>query len=273
MKNPRPEQPIGIFDSGIGGLTVAKTIAEQMPNEHLIYFGDTAHTPWGDKSLAAIQAYSIKICDFLLEHNCKCIVIACHTASSAAFELVQEYVGNRSRILNVIDPVVKHIEKHHANRKIGLIGTKQTVRSNTYKRRLDSLQRNIDLRSLATPLLVPLIEEGFLHSPVSQTVLSEYLNHPELLDIQALILGCTHYPLMKNYIQTHYQDKIDIIDASEIVAQTLKEELQLHKLLNHTAKPNRKFYVSDHTDFFKQTTELFFQGEIELQPYSLWGNT
>lgn len=270
MKDLASQNPIGIFDSGIGGLTVAKTISELLPNEHLIYFGDTAHTPWGDKSLAAIQAYSIKICDFLLERGCKYIVIACHTASSAAFDLVQEYVGDRARILNVIDPVVQHIGKHHANKKIGLIGTKQTVRSNTYKRRLESLNCNIELCSLATPLLVPLIEEGFLNKSFSEMVLSEYLTHPNLLNIQALILGCTHYPVMKRYIQNHYQDKIEIIDASDIVAETLKAELRLHKLLNHVTHANRTFYVSDHTDFFRQTTKLFFQGDIELHPYALW---
>jgi glutamate racemase len=272
MQNSKDiKNPIGIFDSGIGGLTVAKTITELLPHENIIYFGDTAHTPWGDKSLAAIQAYSIKICDFLLERQCKCIVIACHTASSAAFDLVCEYVGDKARIVNVIDPVVQHVSAHHANKKIGLIGTKQTVRSNTYKKRLESLNLNIELSALATPLLVPLIEEGFLDKSVSELVVSEYLSHPNLVNIRALILGCTHYPLMKRYIQNYYQNQIDIIDASEITAITLKAELALHNILNLEGKSQRLFYVSDPSEFFRQATNLFFGDDIELQPYPLWG--
>lgn len=264
------KNPIGIFDSGIGGLTVAKTITNLLPNENIIYFGDTAHTPWGDKSLAAIQAYSVKICDFLLEHNCKCIVIACHTASSAAFELVCEYVGDKAHVVNVIDPVVHHVRTHHANKKIGLIGTKQTVRSNTYKKRLESLNLNIELSALATPLLVPLIEEGFLNNQVSEMVVSEYLSHPNLLDISALILGCTHYPLMKPYIQNYYKNKIDIIDASEITAATLKADLLLYHLLNQEGQGKRSFYVSDHSEHFSLATKIFFGENISLEPYALW---
>lgn len=264
------KNPIGIFDSGIGGLTVAKTITDLLPHENIIYFGDTAHTPWGDKSQAAIQAYSIKICDFLLQHHCKYIVIACHTASSAAFDLVCEYVGDKAHIVNVIDPVVQHVSQHHANKKIGLIGTKQTVRSNTYKKRLESLNLNIEFFSLATPLLVPLIEEGFLDKQVSELVVSEYLSHPELLDINALILGCTHYPLMKRYIRKYYQKPIDIIDASEITANMLKADLLLHNLLNNEGKAQRIFYVSDHSEYFSQTTKIFFGDDITLRPYPLW---
>ena len=272
-KKQDSNHPIGIFDSGIGGLTVAKTIMELLPNENIVYFGDTAHTPWGDKSQAAIQAYSVKICDFLLQHQCKCIVIACHTASSAAFELVKEYVGDKAHIINVIDPVVHHVGKYHANRKIGLIGTKQTIRSNTYKKRLDTLKLNIELSALATPLLVPLIEEGFLNKPVSQLVVTEYLSHPTLNNIQALILGCTHYPLMKPYIQNFYQNQIEIIDASEITARTLKDELSFHRLLNQQEKTKRVFYVSDDNEFCRQTTRFFFGNEFELLPYPLWDLT
>lgn len=269
MQKPKPTYPIGIFDSGLGGLTVAKTITELMPQENIVYFGDTAHTPWGDKSLSTIQSFSIRICDFLLEHNCKCIVIACHTASTAAYDLVRDYVGDRAHIINVVDPVVHHIGLHHANKKIGLIGTKQTVRSNTYHRKVDILNRNIELTALATPLLVPLIEEGFLDSPISKMVVSEYLSHPNLIDINALILGCTHYPLLKPYIQNFYQEKIDIIDASDITAIALKSYLETHQLLNTETKHSKTFYVSDQNEFFEKTTKLFFPGDIQLQQYPL----
>jgi glutamate racemase len=278
----KAHNPIGIFDSGMGGLTVAKTITEQMPNENIVYFGDTAHTPWGDKSVSAIQAYSIKICDVLLQHDCKFIVIACHTASTAAYELVREYVGNKAYVINVIDPMIHHIRKHHANKKVGLIGTKQTVRSNTYQKRLESLDQNIQFASLATPLLVPLIEEGFAHNEISERMIGEYLTHPALLNIKALILGCTHYPLLKQYIQNFYEkntddnsatdDPVDIIDASDLTAKALKKQLALYKLENkkNANLGTRLFYVSDHTEFFENTAKIFFPGEIELKPYSLW---
>ena len=272
--------PIGIFDSGMGGLTVAKTITEYMPDENIVYFGDTAHTPWGDKSTAAIQAYAIKICDVLLQHQCKLIVIACHTASTAAYELIAEYVGKKAFVINVVDPLIKYIQQHHSNKKIGLIGTKQTVRSNTYKRRVDRLEQNIELVSLATPLLVPLIEEGFSEKHVTTSILQEYLSHPTLENIEALILGCTHYPLLKPMIQNFYQNKIDIIDASDMTAKILQEHLTLHNLLNLRKKSEatnekdsasqRTFYVSDDNEFFETIAKLFFQKKIELKHYPLW---
>lgn len=262
--------PIGIFDSGMGGLTVAKTITELLPNENIVYFGDTAHLPWGDKSTAAIQAYSVKICDVLLQHHCKLIVIACHTASTAAYDLVREYVGNRAHVINMVDPVMAHIRERHSNNKIGLIGTKQTVRSNTYKKRVDMLNRNIEFTALATPLLVPLIEEGFANKEVAEIVIKEYLSHPTLLDVHALILGCTHYPLLKRYIENYYQNSIDIIDASEMTAKVLKEYLASNKLFNLETSSKKLFYVSDYSEFFLNTAKIFFPEDITLQPYPLW---
>lgn len=269
MQTYKPESPIGIFDSGMGGLTVAKAITELLPNENIIYFGDTAHTPWGDKSMATVQHYVLKICDVLLRHNCKYIVIACHTASAIASEVVKDYVGTQAHVINVIDPVIRHIGEYHANKRIGLIGTKQTVRSNTYKQRLDILNCNIQFSALATPLLVPLIEEGFKDNRVSEMIVAEYLSHPALNDIHALILGCTHYPLIKPYIQGFYKDKVDLIDASLVTAHLLKKELEAKGLLNQKEAEQKLFYVSDDSEFFVQTTQLFFQKKIELQRYPL----
>jgi glutamate racemase len=262
--------PIGIFDSGMGGLTVARTITELLPNENIVYFGDTVHAPWGDKSASAIQSYSMKICDVLLQHHCKLIVIACHTASTTAYEMVRDYVGNKAHVINVIDPVISHIQENHSDTKVGLIGTKQTVRSNIYKRRVDLLERNIEFSSLATPLLVPLIEEGFLERDISEIIVKEYLSNPILENIRALILGCTHYPLLKQYIQSFYKNDVDIIDASDMTAKILKEYLALNKLLNLGARSKRTFYVSDYSEFFAKTAKVFFPGEIELETYPLW---
>ena len=262
--------PIGIFDSGMGGLTVAKTITELMPSENIVYFGDTAHAPWGDKSSTAIEAYSLKICDVLLKHHCKFIVIACHTASTIAYERVREYVGNKAQVINVVDPVVEHICKHHRDKRVGLIGTKQTVRSNAYQKRFQATDGNIEFIALATPLLVPLIEEGFSEKPFSEIIVNEYLSHPSLSKLQALILGCTHYPLLKKHIHNYYKESIDIIDASEMTATVLKEQLYLQNLLNVDNTPERIFYASDDNEFFSSAAQVFFKGNIELKHYPLW---
>src|SRR6185436_11392327 len=149
----KKEQPVGIFDSGIGGLTVAHAIKQMMPNEKLIYFGDTAHLPYGDKSEAAIQAYSIKIADVLLKKDCKVIVIACNSASSAAYELLKEYVNRSVKVINVIDPMVSLVTQNFHDCTVGLIGTKRTVQSGIYLKNIESSNRNITLNSLPAPLL------------------------------------------------------------------------------------------------------------------------
>lgn len=264
------ENPIGIFDSGIGGLTVAYAVKQQLPNESIFYFGDTAHLPYGDKSTAAIQAYSIKICDVLLQHNCKAILIACNSASSAAYRLVKEYVGSKALVINVIDPVISHIAKHYEGKTIGLIGTKKTVGSNVYQRKIDKAAKNITLKALATPLLAPMIEEGFFNNSISEKIISEYLGSKHLSDIQALILACTHYPLIKNQIENFYQGKVELLDSSYLVANYLKMNLKSHHLLKETKEVNHKFFVSDFTISFVESTKIFFQEEVSLQYYPLW---
>src|SRR5574339_285103 len=144
----RAEKPIGIFDSGIGGLTVASEIRKLLPNETIVYFGDTAHLPYGDKSEAAIQAYSIKIADVLLKKGCKAIVIACNSASSAAYELLKEYVRKEAIIINVIDPMVRWVAQHHAGQNVGLIDTKRTISSGFYLKKIEEAKKNIKLKPL-----------------------------------------------------------------------------------------------------------------------------
>ena len=171
-------RPIGIYDSGIGGLTVAQAITKLMPGEDIIYFGDTAHLPYGDKSEAAIQAYSVKIAEVLLKQGCKVIVIACNSASSAAYELLKEYVRKDAHIINVIDPMVDYVARHYSNNKVGLIGTKRTIASGVYAARVADAGKNISLKSLATPLLAPMIEEGFFNNQISHEIIAQYLSDP-----------------------------------------------------------------------------------------------
>lgn len=262
--------PIGIFDSGIGGLTLAKAIAEILPNENMVYFGDTAHLPYGDKSATAIQAYSMKICNVLLSRNCKVIVIACNSASAAAYELVKEYVGSRAKVINVIDPVIEHVKELYAGKKIGVIGTRQTIGSNVYQTKIDLLNKNITLCSLATPLLATMIEEGFATSKISKDIIETYISDESLEGIKSLILGCTHYPLIKKDIEEVYKGRVKVIDASAIVAKSLKGYLIDHELENKETRVRHQFFVSDYTESFKNSTQLFFQEEVNLELYKLW---
>lgn len=264
------ESPIGIFDSGIGGLTVAHAISKLLPHESIVYFGDTAHLPYGDKSEASIQAYSIKIADVLLKKGCKVIVIACNSASSAAYELLKEYVRRDAEIINVIDPMVDLVLSQFANKKVGLIGTRRTIQSGIYARKINEANKNISLASLPTPLLVPMIEEGFFNNKISHDIIEKYLTDSILNNIDALILGCTHYPLIKNEISSLYPKSVTLLDSSEVVAQALKNYLTANGLLSKTAFPEHQFLVSDYTDSFEASTRIFFREEVHLQKHLLW---
>jgi glutamate racemase len=268
----KANQPIGIFDSGVGGLTVARAVKKLLPREQLVYFGDLAHLPYGDKSEAAIQAYSIKIVDVLLKNECKVILIACNSASTAAYELVKEYVGKRAKVIDVINPVVDYVRENYAGRNVGLIGTKQTVSSEVYLKKVNAQGSDIKLSALATPLLVPLIEEGFAKKEVTQSIIDDYLNSNLLADVNALILGCTHYPLIKHNVDHHYKGRVDIIDSSEITAVSLKSFLEYNNLTNKNDGQTGadKFLVSDYTESFEHATRLFFGEEVHLEKYPLW---
>jgi glutamate racemase len=263
--------PIGIFDSGIGGLTLAHAITELMPHEHIVYFGDTAHLPYGDKSATAIQAYSLKICNFLMEKNCKLILIACNSASAAAYDLVKTYVGTKAIVVNVIDPVIDYLDQNWAEKTIGLIGTKQTVNSGIYASKAEVLGKSIQVKSLATPLLAPMIEEGFFNNNISEQIIKEYLAHPNLENIEGLILGCTHYPLIKKQIDAYFHGQIPVIDTSLIVAAAIKQILADADLLVDSQAPStRQFFVSDYTDSFEKSTQIFFGETIKLTQYPIW---
>lgn len=264
------ERPIGIFDSGIGGLTVAQALVNVLPNERLIYFGDTAHLPYGDKSTAAIQSYAIKICDLLIKQHCKVILIACNSASAAAFELVKEYVGSKAKVLNVIDPIVAYIGQTYPDKTIGLIGTKQTVNSNVYRKKVDELDLRIELKSLATPLLAAMIEEGFFNDSISESVIHAYLSDVALKEVEALILGCTHYPLIKKQIEKYYEGGVDVLDASQIVAAHVRDFLKNKDLLSEKQAGDHIFYVSDFTRSFEESTRIFFKRRVHLEHYPLW---
>ena len=266
------DKPIGIFDSGIGGLTVANAIQKALPNESLIYFGDTEHLPYGEKSPEAILHYSLRIADFLLEQNCKIIVIACNTASSIAFEAVRDHLKGKAETFDVINPVANRVASEYSNTKIGVIATKATIKSDVYSHKIKKLNPSLEVASLATPLLVPMIEEGFYNNKISKAVIASYLEKTKLKNIKALILACTHFPLIEPEIKEFYKGKVDIVNSADIVAQHIKESLEHLHLL--TTKKSRKceFYVSDYTKSFEESTKFFFKGKINLKYYPLWEN-
>lgn len=264
-----PSQPIGIFDSGIGGLTVAHAVVNHLPKEDIVYFGDTAHLPYGDKSTAAIQAYAIKIAHLLLQKKCKLILIACNSSSAAAYELVKEYIASKAIVMNVIDPVIYFLKEKYATKRVGLIGTRQTVNSGIFKQKIENLKLDITLSSYATNLLASAIEE-FGNHRVIDSLLEEYLAHPDLQNIDALILACTHYPIIKERILMHYKKPIELIDSSDIVAKAVKLQLEKYNLLNTSGHGTKQFFVSDYTESFASNAKLFFDEEIKLEHYPLW---
>jgi glutamate racemase len=262
--------PIGIFDSGIGGLTVARAINELLPGENLIYFGDTAHLPYGDKSSEAIRYYVSKISDFLYQNNCKALVIACNTASSV-LERSSLPPFNKKLVINVVDPLVNWFTNHREIKSIGVIGTKRTIKSGIYLRRLRSKIPEIEVKNLSTPLLAPMIEEGFFNNNISKAIIASYLD--KLPEIDALILACTHYPLIKNEISAYYHNKIPLIDAPFLVAEQLANQLDKLELKNNLSKPKHQFIVSDFTDSFEQTARLFFGESVHLKEKNIWKQT
>ena len=265
------QRPIGIFDSGIGGLTVANAIRSVLPNESLIYFGDTAHMPYGDKSEEAIKYFSLKIGKFLQEQGCKAIVIACNTASSLGYQDLKDFLGDDLPILNVIDPVVEFCSHQLNYHKIGVIATKATIKSNVYAQKLNLALPNIEVKSLATPLLAPMIEEGFFNNNISKTIINNYLSSSRLKNIDSLILACTHYPLIRNEINEFYKGKVAILNTAEIVADDVKRKLTSLNLLNtSTEKPKHHFFVSDKTSAFETSTRLFFGDKINLTLKNIW---
>lgn len=263
--------PIGIFDSGIGGMTVAQAIRKALPNERFIYFGDTAHLPYGDKSPESIRHYAARISQYLLDNKCKALVIACNTASAHAYKTVCDVAGPNVPVINVIDPVAEYVAKKFTKQRIGVIGTKGTIASRVYVNRIEKLNKSLKVISNATPLLASMIEEGFYNNQISQTIINSYLSKPNFKDIHALILACTHYPLIRKEVDLYYKKKIEIIDNGEVAAGALKSALQEKNLINtRSVKAKDLFVVSDYTEAFEISTKIFFGEKVALKTAKIW---
>jgi glutamate racemase len=263
------KSPIGIFDSGIGGLTIAHALKKKLPNENIIYFGDTEHLPYGGKSEIAIRNFSKRITQFLMGKKCKTIVIACNSASSVAFQSVKDIAKNIP-VFNVITPVVTKVTQQCSEFNIGVIGTKTTIQSNIYEREIKAICPISKVSSLATPLLAPMIEEGFINEKISHAVIASYLANKKLSNIDHLILACTHYPLIHQEIKDYYKGKVTVIDSANIVAEYIAKQLKVGNLLNDDTKNKHHFYVSNYTKSFEKSAKFFFREDLKLEEVNLW---
>ena len=245
--------PIGVFDSGVGGLTVAREIMRQIPNERIVYFGDTARVPYGSKSKDNIIKFSRQIIRFLQTENVKAIVIACNTASALALDEMQQEFD--LPILGVVKPGAKVAVETTVNKRIGLIGTEANIRSGVYTRYIKSLDDEAKVFEKACPLFVPLVEEGWLHDDITLQVASRYLEELKEKDIDTLIMGCTHYPLIRSTIRKVMGDKVNLVNPAYETAIELKNLLERDNLANKcdvdSPSSMYRFYVSDAEEKFK----------------------
>jgi glutamate racemase len=269
MQN-QANSPIGIFDSGVGGLTVVKAVKELLPNEQIIYYGDTAHVPYGDKSKETISAYSARIAEYLINLGCKVIVIACNSASANAFEKVSEVAEGKAYVLNVIDPAVEHVKNSFQIKNVGVIGTKSTINSAAYETRLHKVRSDLQVESMSTPLFVPMIEEGFVFDNISNAIIKAYLEKEIFEHIDTLILGCTHYPIIKNQILKFFNFNIEIIDSAKVVALALQKLLREKNLLNETNVHTDHYFVSDYTENFEGIAKMFLEKKIQLETKNIF---
>lgn len=248
--------PIGIFDSGIGGLTVTKAVMELLPQEDIIYFGDTARVPYGIKSEETVRNYALQITRFLLEKNVKMILIACNTVSASAKNEIIELAGDIP-VLDVITAGARVATSLPQHKQVGVIGTLATVNSKAYERAIHELEPDVEVVQQACPLLVPLAEEGWIDNEVARQTLKTYLEFFDGNPIESLILGCTHYPLFKEVIgQQLSAQKVEIIDSAESIALAAKSLLSDMQALNSKGG-TLNCYVSDRPQRFEELAQRF----------------
>lgn len=241
-----------------------------MPQESLIYYGDTAHLPYGDKSPDAIRYYTLVISKFLRDQGCKAVVIACNSASAVAYDVLSEFFSDDMIIINAVDPLVSEIIDT-ASKHVGIIGTRATIDSGTYQHKLSKRSSDLKVSALATPLLAPMIEDHFHKRKVSSQIIASYLNELPLDELDALALACTHYPLIEEQIADILQGRaIRTIDSATPAAEHLHLELEYQGLLASSDTPQSQFFLSDTTRGFQQSAEMFFGKSIEIEHMDLW---
>ena len=262
--NVKRTAPIGVFDSGVGGLTVAREIMRHLPNENIVYFGDTARVPYGSKSKDNIIRYSKQIINFLKTKEVKAIVIACNTASALALDVVREEFD--LPIIGVVEPGARAALEATKSKKIGVIGTEATIRSAMYEKIIKGFDEEATVVGKACPLFVPLVEEGFAKHKVTEEIIDYYLASFLDTDIDSLILGCTHYPLLRSRIKEYVGEQITLVNPAYETAMDLRQVLKACDMENTEVNPEHatySFYVSDAADKFKQFANSILPYDIE----------
>lgn len=254
---------IGIFDSGFGGLTVLDQIFKELPMEDTIYFGDTAHLPYGTKSRESVIRFSLKITDFLIKQGVKIIIVACNTASSFSIDVLREKTD--LPIIGVIKPGARSAVSATRKKKVGVIGTEGTIRSRSYEMEIEKLNPDIKIFGQPCPLFVPLVEEGWLDKQVTLLVAKEYLSPLKEKDIDTLILGCTHYPLLKKIITRVMGLAVTLIDSAEETAKESKRVLEENNLMRkeEEGEVTRRYFVSDDPQKFVRLGKKFLGRDID----------
>jgi glutamate racemase len=254
--------PIGIFDSGVGGLTVFRAIERRLPNESLIYLGDTARIPYGVRSAATIERYSLECATFVQSKGVKAIVIACNTASALAASYLRDKCS--VPVLGVIRPGSRRAVEQTRTGHIGVIATEATVASGAYEKAMLAIRSGIEVTSRACPLFVPLAEEGWLNHPVTYQVAEEYLAELRSSRVDTLVLGCTHYPILRPVIERTLGDQVKYVDSGEAVAERLAEMLADDRLACEPGQPRaEEFYVTDSPERFRRVAERFLGRLLE----------
>lgn len=259
MSDPRP---IGIFDSGVGGLTVFSEVEKALPREEIIYFGDTARVPYGTKSKETVTKFSVENVEFLMKHNVKLVLVACNTASSLSLNFLKRCF--RVPIIGVIEPGARNAVNSTRNNRVGVIGTNATIISGAYEKTIKKINGRIAIYSQSCPLFVPLVEEGWTGNKVTYEVVSIYLKGLKNKGVDTLILGCTHYPLLKDVIKKFMGSEVVLVDSAREVAKEARSILDASGLLNENpGRKKHKFFVSDEPGPFIRLSERFLEREME----------
>jgi glutamate racemase len=264
QKYDEASRPIGVFDSGVGGLTVVKELNRLLPNERIVYFGDTGRVPYGNKSRETIIHYSLQVAYFLMKKKIKMLVVACNTASSVSLPTLKRHF--HIPIIGVIEPGAKTAIETTKTNNVGVIGTLGTVKSNAYKKALKKIKRSVCVYQDPCPLFVHLAEDGWNKNKIAQMVADEYLKPLKDKNLDTLILGCTHYPLLKEVIQRSVGKKVELIDSGKETAKEVERILDKKHLLNSkkmTEKNHSIFYVSDFPHKFKEVSQRFLSKELK----------
>lgn len=253
-------RPIGVFDSGLGGLTAVKQLMQELPNESIVYFGDTGRVPYGTRSKETIIKYVLDDVSFLKTFNIKLIVVACGTASAVALPVIKKDID--IPIAGVVNSTCSMAALGTKSKKIGVLGTNSTINSGAFEKQLKQIDSELEVFSVACPLFVPLVENGHTDTELVRLVAEDYLEKLKNKGIDTLILGCTHYPLLKGVISDIIGKNVKLIDAGMCVAKKAKDILTDSNMLSDDNKPNYSYYVSDNTFGFERIGGMFLQKQI-----------